>query len=85
MEVEKITCAVEKTDPINKAKMGSQHIRLVEMGLEVAHTITTHEGNVYVQHSNMVVEIKRLTGVTDEKTILRAEQSRAEQSSLIAA
>lgn len=81
MEIQKIGCTVEKSNPINKTELKSKFIRLEECGLNVAHTITTHEPNLCVQHANMVIQINKLTEVLHGNTIL--EQSRAEQSSLM--
>lgn len=73
-----ITVVVEKND--EEGFMKKDSIRLVEVGGQIAHTLTPRPGDINVQHCNLVIEFKdlktmsytevnKLGNVTEEKNI----------------
>lgn len=80
-KVTNICCTVDKNSP-DKKHYSSKHTTLEEVGLELAHTVTTHEPNLGVHHANVVIQIREVDKEYVENTIVK---SRAEQSSLMAA
>lgn len=53
-----ITVAVEKND--EDGFMSKDSIRLVEVGGQIAHTLTPRPGDINVQHCNLVIELRKL-------------------------
>lgn len=53
-----ITVAVEKND--EEGFMSKDSIRLVEVGGQIAHTLTPRPGDINVQHCNLIIEFKEL-------------------------
>ena len=58
-ECVKLPCMVEKGSPKNKS-MGMKWLRLEKIGeVNVANTLTTHNPELSLQHSNLIIEVKK--------------------------
>lgn len=53
-----ITVTVEKENEEHELKKGC--IRLIEVGGQIAHTLTLRAGDINVQHCNLVIEVKKM-------------------------
>ena len=67
-----ITSVVEKND--DRGFMKKESIHLVEIGGQIAHTLTPRHGDFNVQHCNLIIEFRELqtmsyTEVKEEKII----------------